>query len=459
MVADNRLNELVRRYQEALAEGRPVPPEELCHDCPELLAGLRERIRQLPPAAPSLALLSPDDWDRLQGTADRFEQAWHEEKSVDLQQFLPPPGDPLRTLALLELIFIDVEMNWRRGHPVFLEAYLERFPELGTAPSLDPRLVYEEYRSRHRHGDRPPLAAYRARFPAQFEELERLVESSETVRSAAAAARAPGASVPVGGGCKLQARLGTGAFSEVWRAEAPGGFPVAVKVILRPLEPEEGHRELAALSRLGALRHPSLVPITAFGLVNEQLVVVMELADGSLKSRLQECLRQGLTGVPPAELVGYLRDAAEGLDYLHGQRLLHRDVKPENLLLVGGHAKVADAGLARLQGAPRLSTSTGTGTPLYMAPEGFRGRAGPASDQYSLAITYAEARLGRRILRGTSLMELMQEHRQGTPDLAPLPEAERRVLLRALSKEPAQRYPSCGEFARAAGQAVGTGRQ
>jgi serine/threonine protein kinase len=184
----------------------------------------------------------------------------------------------------------------------------------------------------------------------------------------------------------------------------------------------------------------------------------MDLADGSLRARLQECLRQGQPGVPAAELLGYLGEAAAALDYLHGQRLLHRDVKPENLLLVRGRAQVTDAGLARLQGAPRLSTSSGAGTPLYMAPEVFRGRAGPAGDQYSLALTYAELRLGRRVLRGVTLMELMREHRDGTPDLAPLPEAEQQVLRQALAKEPGQRYPSCAAFAAAAAEAAGAGR-
>src|SRR3954466_10420250 len=86
--------------------------------------------------------LPSDDWRRLHELADRLEGAWRQEGTVALAGFLPPPGDPLRPVALHELIKTDLEIRWRRGLSVSLEHYLRDFPELGAVPS--PELLYEE---------------------------------------------------------------------------------------------------------------------------------------------------------------------------------------------------------------------------------------------------------------------------------------------------------------------------
>jgi serine/threonine protein kinase len=129
---------------------------------------------------------------------------------------------------------------------------------------------------------------------------------------------------------------------------------------------------------------------------------------------------------------------------------MHRDIKPGNLLRLNGHAKVADFGLVRLQAANLDRTANLGGTPLYMAPEVWRGQISLHSDQYSLAVTYAEARLGRRVYRSAHLWDIAREHQQGTPDLRDLSPAERSVL----AKEPDKRYPTCVEFVRALSEAV-----
>src|SRR5262249_47671584 len=108
-------------------------------------------------------------WNRLQDLASRFEAAWQGTKdTVDLTTFLPPPEDPLRRVALCELIKSDLEERWRRGQIIGIESYLERFPELGTAVEVPASLIYEEYRARHLYGDKPPLAGYERRFGRQF---------------------------------------------------------------------------------------------------------------------------------------------------------------------------------------------------------------------------------------------------------------------------------------------------
>jgi serine/threonine protein kinase len=415
-------------------------------------------------ATKSLGQLSAGEWQQFQDLADRYHEAWQQGEPADLGAFLPPPGDPLRTLVLQELVVIDLEMQWRRGRNPELEQYLKRYPELGGTDSLPVGLIFNEYHARHRVGDRPPLDAYRQRFPGQFEELRRLVEGGPAARSTPAVGASPTTpdvpEVPdanllaVVGGYRLHDRIGSAAFGEVWRGEAPGGVPVAVKILFRPVDAEEAQRELSALELIRGLRHRCLVQLHGFWSLQERLYIVMELADGSLRQRLEECRRAGQRGIPEGELLLYFRDAAEGLDFLHSRHVQHRDIKPENILLVQGHAKLADFGLAREQGSRLLSTATGAGTPLYMAPEVFQGKLSPHSDQYSLAMTYAELRLGRRLRAGASIMEIMFEQMERPPDLSPLSEEEQGVIVKALSKDPEQRYPSCTALVKALEQVV-----
>ena len=251
--------------------------------------------------------------------------------------------------------------------------------------------------------------------------------------------------LPVSEGYKLFKRLGKGAFGEVFLAEAPGGVNVAVKRIFRPLDDESSQRELQSLQLIRELRHPYLLQTQAYWSLEDRLVIVMELADDSLADWNQQVRKASGEGIPAAELIAYFREAAEGLDYLHQMNVLHRDVKPANLLRLKGHAKVADFGLARMMEA-KLEAATFCGTPLYMAPEVWRKKASCHSDQYSLAITYGELRTGKPVFAGADFVEIFTKHTSGKPDLDPLPEGEQRILLRALAKDPEQRYPDCVSF-------------
>jgi len=125
----------------------------------------------------------------------------------------------------------------------------------------------------------------------------------------------------------------------------------------------------------------------------------------------------------------------------------HRDVKPQNLLLVGGSIKVADFGLAKLL-ERSLASNSGSMTVAYAAPEQFQGQVSAHSDQYSLAVSYCELRGGMLPFRGGQ-HQLMFGHVQGQPDLTILPEAERPAVAKALAKQPDQRWSSCRAFAEA----------
>jgi serine/threonine protein kinase len=147
-------------------------------------------------------------------------------------------------------------------------------------------------------------------------------------------------------------------------------------------------------------------------------------------------------------------EAAKGIDYLNGRRhstidgelvsMQHRDIKPQNLLLVGGSVKVADFGLVRIL-EHSLTGHTGLMTPAYAAPEFFKGQTSSRSDQYSLAVTYCHLRGGHLPFVG-SFAEIMEGHLMREPDLTMLPEAEQSVVARAMAKEPTRRWPSCRWF-------------
>src|SRR5205823_5647664 len=131
--------------------------------------------------------------------------------------------------------------------------------------------------------------------------------------------------LPVGGGYRLLGLLGRGAFGEVWRAEAPGGVLVAVKIIHRTATGEEARREKEALELVKQLRHHHLLSLQAVFSLEDRLLIALELADSNLRGRLHQCQKTGLPGIPPAELLRYFREAAEALDYLHKQKVHHRD--------------------------------------------------------------------------------------------------------------------------------------
>jgi serine/threonine protein kinase len=137
---------------------------------------------------------------------------------------------------------------------------------------------------------------------------------------------------------------------------------------------------------------------------------------------------------------------------LHSEHVIHRDIKPDNILLLNKHAKVADFGLARFLETEQTASASGSGTPAYMAPEVWRRRVSERSDQYSLAMSYVELRLDRSFSH--DMMEIMMEHLERTPDLNPLPEPEQEVLKKALAKDPAKRFPSCFAFVEALEEAI-----
>ena len=247
-------------------------------------------------------------------------------------------------------------------------------------------------------------------------------------------------------GYRMLERIGMGAFGEVWRAVGPGGFPKAVKILFGLLNGPQADTELKSLNRIRDLRHPFLLSIERVEVIDGRVIVVTELADCSLDQRFRELVAAGQRGVSREELLRYLRDAADALDFMseeHG--LQHLDIKPENLLLQGVHAKVGDFGLTKAVGQARHSQINGF-TPLYAPPELFEGRPDHGSDQYSLAIVYQTMLTGIPPFNGRTASQLMAQHLKSSPDLSSLLPSDRAVVARALSKNPRTRFAGCRQF-------------
>ncbi len=256
-------------------------------------------------------------------------------------------------------------------------------------------------------------------------------------------------------GYKLEIVLGRGGFGEVWQACGPGKIHVALKFVR--LDHPVAMSELRAIHSLRDLRHPHLVSLFGAWQKSGWLIIAMELAERSMEQELRKVMTRGLSGIPVAHLRQYMVEAAKGLDYLNGvvkdaaapvrRGIQHRDVKPHNLLLVGGCVKVGDFGLARVLDEHGGSHS-GSMTPDFAAPEFFSSQTFPQSDQYSLAVTYCYLRSGRLPFTGNRAA-VMNGHLTGTPDLGMLSIGERPVVERALSKKPESRWRSCTEFVAA----------
>jgi predicted ATPase/DNA-binding CsgD family transcriptional regulator len=262
------------------------------------------------------------------------------------------------------------------------------------------------------------------------------------------------------GNYRLKQLLGKGAFADVYLGEHLYlNTPVAVKVLHSRLDSSTLADFLTEARHVSHLVHPHIIRVFDFGLESEVPFLVMDYAP---YGNLREIHPSGRV-VPLPTIVTYVMALASALQYAHDQHLIHRDLKPENLLLGSKHVVLlSDFGLAlRTSDRETLHVKKRLGTLSYMAPELIGGQPVPASDQYALAVMVYEWLCGYLPFEGPTA-HISNHHHSTDPSSAcelypDIPRAVEQVVLKALSREPAQRFVDVLSFARAleeAGQAV-----
>jgi len=254
---------------------------------------------------------------------------------------------------------------------------------------------------------------------------------------------------------ELLRQIDKGGMAEVYLAKrVADGMPVAIKVLrpefTRTLGREMFHREISVLKNL---EHPHILPLLESGEQRERLCFVSPYADGG---SLADRFKQGEL-LPLSETIDVARQLAKALDYAHEQNVVHRDIKPGNVLFMEGRAVLCDFGVARAiirSGGERLSSSgLLVGTPHYMSPEQSVGASelGAATDIYSLACVVYEALMGEPVFNGPSAAAVMRKHKAAQPPSLrvvnpDLPEHVERAVHAALEKRPKDRPKTAKAF-------------
>lgn len=424
-------------------------------------------------------------WRRRAEILEDFEDCWRAQHDADLAAFAARvPYGASRERLVRELVKIDLEYRWRRGEQVRVETYAERFLELARRDSSSMDLIAEEIRVRILVGRPPTRDELIGRFPELDAELSELLaaamsragpaeapEADSTARTLLGtpvratqtdgSARTAAASSPTSplprrlGRYELLEQVGRGGFSTVYRAnDADLRRVVAVKLLRRDqfetsVARDRLLREAHAAARL---RHPAIVPIHEVCEAEGESFLVFEFVPGPT---LTGILRD--RPVEPRQAAEWAARLAEALDYAHENGVIHRDVKPANVMMdERGHPMLTDFGLALQTDAAITLTQHGdiVGTPAYMSPEQAQGESHSVdarTDVYSLGVLLFELLCGRVPFPGGGPSVLHQV----IHDEAPPPSSFRpgvpldleTITLKCLAKARERRYATAGELA------------
>ncbi|MEX0714591.1 MAG: serine/threonine-protein kinase [Pirellulales bacterium] len=447
-------------------------------------------------------------WDVVSGQVEALVTAWDTgEEPPTLAEFLPAGSAAIQRLALIELIKVDLMYRWRRpGSERRLEQYLAEFGRLFEA-EVPYDLIYEEYYVRKQVGEAVEPAEYFERFPAQAEELRRLLCLEEEPRiSTALASGQRSHSVDVGerlDDFDLLTRLGKGAFATVFLARQRS----MQRIVALKVSADRGNEP----QTMAQLDHPHIVRVYDQRLVSDRKLrllymqyipggtlqrvvdlvratpprarsgkILLEAVDEALSDQGESApaesgLRRQLTHKRWPDVVCWLGARLAGaLDYAHQRGVMHRDLKPANVLVsADGSPKLADFNISfcsKIEGASPAAYFGGS--LAYMSPEqleAFNPAHSRAADEldgradvYSLGVLLWELLTGSRPFRDESveggwtntLASMIASRRSGVPpgtiaQLPPgLPQGMEDVLLKCLAPEPPERFASAGQLAR-----------
>jgi predicted ATPase len=415
-------------------------------------------------------LLTSPSWAHCEGLIKAFEEAWRGGPPPVIDHYLRVGGSERQAL-LVELVHIDLEFRLKTGEPVRVEGYLSAYPELADNRAVALELIAVEHELRFRHQGGVSLDEYRLRFPDYFSDL--------LARLPRPAGNTPGPleeATPVGWpvvpGYEIGGEIGRGGMGVVYKArESSLGRHVALKFL-----PAEYCCDAARLGRFlheartaSALNHPHICTVHALGEHEGRPFLVMEFIEG--------VTLQALAAHRPAvaEVARLIAQAARALTAAHGAGVVHRDVKPENIMVrADGYVKVLDFGLARRlptlgrPGPVGPDTDPGTllGTVAYMSPEQARGEpAQGASDVFSLGIVLYQLLTGQHPFESGSALGTLSAIATRLPlppsRLNPEVPAALDALVEAMLHKDARLRPTAAEveavLASPAGVGTGSG--
>jgi hypothetical protein len=444
------------------------------------------------------------DSSHLSATDDEqvthFERAWEAGEQPRLADYLVNEVGPVRVNRLIRLIRIDLTCRYPRSGGLRLERYLAEWPELRDNPEALRELLRFEYELRQRHGEHVSTAELAARLEAlglgtpttAMEAFPKTEGSLPPASPSVAAGPSPSAevfpetegSLPLSGQppereglpttsqagigtglppmlpplkfgrYRMYSRLGEGGFGTVYLGYDEQLFrPVAIKVprkdrLRNAAAVEDFLREARSAARLS---HPAIVAVFDAGKSADGCYIISDYITGhSLAERL------GQDRVPAAEAATLLARVAEALHFAHAHGIIHRDVKPNNILLdARGRPHVLDFGLAVWANDHPEEDGRIVGTPQYMAPEQVRGeghRIDERVDIYALGVVFYQLLCGRLPFRGPTLKELVQQILYGDPpaprSLDPaIPQEMERICQRAMARRAADRYETAAAMA------------